>query len=803
MPSRGWGQIAARLAAMDRGELLERVRQEFSKRADAALFRFGFDFRRGDTVSGTAKPGKFFFGPQSIGSILDALRQRLPEQVEQIRQQADKICHHRFDLLGYENLDYGDPIQWHLDAVHGKSAPRKPFHKIRFLDFDEVGDSKITWELNRHHHLVTLAKAYRLTQDERYVREIAQQWKQWHAENPYPIGINWASSLEVAFRSLSWMWMFFILEDSPALSQEFRREWLQAQELSGRHIERYLSTYFSPNTHLLGEGVALFFLGVLCPELSPAKRWRSMGWEIVLRESKRQVDDDGFHFEGSTYYHVYATDFFLHSLLLAAANEVAIPSDFDEKVQKMLHALSLLGRAGPPPRFGDDDGGRLFDARRNRNQHLLDPLATGAVLFHRPDLKALAGGLREDGMREDGLREETIWLLGAAGVDEFDRLESREPALESASLPQAGLYLAAAEPRTQLVIYAGRQGERGTGHMHADALSLCLQSAGQCLLMDPGTCEYVGESGARDLFRSTRMHNTLRVAEASQSEPSGPFSWRRRARSTVEQWIQGETLTLFCGSHDGYTQQSPPVVHRRWVVGLNSGLFLVRDVAEGQGETKLNISWHLGPEMRAGGETLLKREGSSQALVILPAQGHGWTQETLEDRWCPAYGIDKPGTTLTFSTQTRLPAEFVTLLLPINVTALALGVLTLVTPDTAADVRAYSYKHQGDEHLFFFAQSKPWRYLSVESDADFVYWRRNETEDKVVVLCNGSYVAIHGQRILSTRRRVSLCELVVGNSGCEVFCSTPEDLEERSTRPVSGGTATARDRQAVSGDPEA
>ena len=40
--------------------------------------------------------------------------------------------------------------------------------KIKYLDFVEVGDAKITWELNRHQHLVTLAKAYRLTGDERY-----------------------------------------------------------------------------------------------------------------------------------------------------------------------------------------------------------------------------------------------------------------------------------------------------------------------------------------------------------------------------------------------------------------------------------------------------------------------------------------------------------------------------------------------------------------------------------------------------------------------------------------------------------
>ena len=774
MPRKGWRQTAARLAAMDRREMLERSRQEFSKRADAILSRFGFDFARADTRGGTAKPGRFFFSPDSIESILSTLRQRLPEQVEQIRKQADKICNHCFDLLGYENLDYGDPINWRLDAVHGKQAPTIPFHKVHFLDFDEVGDSKITWELSRHQHLVTLAKAYRLTQDSRYAEELRRQWSHWHRENPYPIGINWASSLEVAFRALSWMWMFHILEGSPGLPADFRKEWRRAQALSGRHIERYLSTYFSPNTHLLGEGVALFFLGVLCPELPGAERWKSLGLEIIVRESRRQVYDDGFHFEGSTYYHVYAIDFLLHAVLLAALNEVAIPQHLEETAQRMLHALFLLGRAGPPPRFGDDDGGRLFDARRNRSEHLLDPLATGAVLFDRADFKALVGHLPE----------ETIWLLGAGGVEKFDRLEPRSPVLESVNLPTAGFYvLAPSEPRAQLVISAGRQGEQSVGHSHADALSICLQHGGQTLLMDPGTLEYVGEGEARDLFRSTAMHNTLRGGEASQSEPAGPFSWRRLAHSTVEHWIQGENLTLFSGSHDGYARQAPPVVHRRWVVSVNCGLFLVRDVAEGQGESSLNVSWHLGPEMYPERDCLFRVKGSSLGLVILPVQGHGWTENRREDRWSPAYGIQAPATTLNFSVKTKLPAELATLLLPVDGTFEAPGVLTRVMQDAESTVQADSYKRHGEEHLFFFARQKPWRCASVGSDAGFAYWKRKDgSEDAIVIFCDGSYVEINGQRVLSTRRLVSRCELVVGNTGRAVFCSAPDALEEQPNR---------------------
>ena len=431
MQDKGWRHTSSRLAHMDRRELLGRSRQEMAKRADAVLASLGFDFAPAFIPSASIAPGRFFFAPASVKSVIELIRQRLPQQAEQIVRRADAICLHQFDLLGYEGLKYADPIDWHLDLVHGKQAPKKAFHKIRYLDFDQVGDCKVTWELNRHQHLVTLAKAYRLTENQRYTDEIFQQWRHWHGENHYAVGINWVSSLEVAFRSLSWIWMNQLLEGTPALPAEFRKEWLRAQALNGRHIERYLSTYFSPNTHLLGEGVAMLFLGMLCPELSRAERWKSRGWEIVLQEARRQVQADGFHFERSIYYHVYAIDFFLQAVVLASLNELAVPNQFEKTLEKMLDALSLLGRAGAPPHLGDDDGGRLFDPRRNRSEHWLDPLATGAVLFHRGDFKAAAGELRE----------ETIWLLGEQGVAEWDRLQAQAPAMASAALPSAGFYL--------------------------------------------------------------------------------------------------------------------------------------------------------------------------------------------------------------------------------------------------------------------------------------------------------------------------------------------------------------------------
>ncbi len=784
MKLKDWRQSKERLAKMDREELSVRARQELDKRQDGILSRLGFDFARNSVNSVASKRGNFFFGPDSIDSLLALLRQRLPGQAEQIVGQAEKICQHRFDLLGYETLDYGSVIDWHFDAVHGKRAPQRVFYRVHCLDFEEAGDSKITWELNRHQHFVTLAKAYRLTGSARFADELLRQWRDWRGDNPYPVGINWASSLEAAFRSLSWIWSYQLLEGSPGLP-DFRDEWLPGLALHGRHIERYLSTYFSPNTHLLGEGVGLFFLGVLCPELASAERWKSRGWEIILRESDRQVRADGFHFEQSTYYHVYALDFFLHSAVLASINNIPIPSSLEQTLQKMLTALCSLGRCGMPPRFGDDDGGRLFDPRRNHGEHLLDPLATGAILFQRGDLKSVA----------TGLREETIWLLGADGVRRWDQLESSHNPIKSSALENSGLYfLATAEPAAQLVLDAGPQGAQSAGHGHADALSICLQSPSP-LLIDPGTCQYIEEGGDRGLFRGTAMHNTLRVDGADQSETAGPFSWKRLTQTKVEQWIQGPSFDLLVASHDGYQRLPQPVTHRRWVLSLKNGRYLVRDLVEGRGRHRLDISWHLGPDLVSVGQNVFSVRGRSQGLALVPVQGDGWAEEVHKEAWSPVYGQKAPMTVLNFGTTTDMPAEFAILLVTLEeVHPYARSFARIGEQKSESRVNTYRYSDESGECVFFFGEpGKPWRQNGVSSDAEFVCWKVSPgSPDRLLILCNGSYTEIEGGPKLRCRRAVRWCELVLRGGRRMVQSSDPEAVEDPqddsgSPEPQEGG----------------
>jgi hypothetical protein len=681
-----------------------------------------------------------------IEEIVDFLQERLPEQVQETVGRAERICKHEFDLLGYARLQHGPKIDWHLDIVHGKRAPLKPWFKIRYLDFIEAGDAKIIWELNRHQHLTTLARAYRFTGEQRFASEIFRQWYDWRQQNPYPLGINWASSLEAGLRSLSWLWVRHLCEGCPAAPEPFSRDLLHALGISGRHIERNLSTYFSPNTHLLGEGVALFFIGTLCPQLSASKRWQRLGWRIVCREAERQVRPDGLHFEQSLYYHVYALDFFLHARLLAAVNGISVPRELDQTLRNMLEALAKLSQAGVPPRLGDDDGGRVFDPQRNRAHHLPDPLAIGALLYGRADI-----------LKTAGLTEEAVWLLGREAASTFDPSASVPPVQGSAAFESSGVYVMAAPGPVahQAVIDAGPLGAGRGGHGHADALSLTLSIGGREWLVDPGTFAYVLGDDERDAFRGTAAHNTMRVDGADQAKPSGPFAWRSLPDVRVESWVTAKTFDLLVARHTGYARLLDPVIHRRCVFYLKSQFWLVIDFVEGKGTHRLELFWRLMPDCvprKCTPHAVHFAAGGESGLTLLTPEDHDWIQELNYGWYSPVYGMKEPCPVLRFEKETQLPATFATLLHPTRGNDATQGRLIEVRDrDLPTHVHGYHYQTPSESHYAFLSeQPGRWSLGPWASDGSFVYCcLDSESRLQHIALCGGSFVIWNSGRVFN------------------------------------------------------
>jgi hypothetical protein len=750
---------------MSAAEVATRVSQEARKRLDLARFRFGHDLQPRAVPGRPSKPD-FPFRSDEIPSRVALLHEKLRCEAELIIHEADEIWQRRFRLLGYENLDFGSPIGWHLDPVHGKRAPLKPWFRINFLDFNEVGDHKVIWELNRHQHLITLAKAWCLTSQQRYVEELVSQWTHWQEANPYPLGINWASALEVAFRSLSWLWVKQLLAGCETLPKNFEAQLLAGLCQHGRYLERYHSKYFSPNTHLLGEAVALLFIGTLCPDFAEAERWQRWGWKVVLEESERQVRPDGIYFEQSLYYHVYALDLFLYARILAARKGFVIPEQFDNTVVRMLDFLSALSAGGAVEGFGDDDGGRVFNPRRNRLEHMTDPLCLGAVEYQRADWAS-----------HTRLTEEAIWLFGD---NVLPILAERVPATTSGNraFEAGGVYLIS-DPKPvpeRMMIDAGPQGADTCGHGHADALSIRLSVNGRRCLVDSGTYCYISGGKDRSAFRGTAAHNTLKVDGQDQAVEIGPFSWSSIPTSKTRRWINSDSFDLFDGEHNGYERLPDPVIHRRIVLRVKGAFWLVRDVVTGREIHSMEIFWYLAPEFCANVEDGRVRASADalkgNGLVLLPAHPSIWQAEVSSSSVSAIYGVKQPAPVIRFHVATKLPAECAILL---NACQPQTGSFNQITGNDAENVRAYKYTTGSETFLIFFSDAGgDWSCGPWSSDARFVYCKIEGGNLKRVALADGSFTKWQGKALVSHEHRVERSESVYSEAKAAEFPVTDD-----------------------------
>jgi hypothetical protein len=593
------------------------------------------------------------------------------------------------------------------------------------------------------------------------------------------LGINWGSTLEVAFRSLSWIWVDQLLSGAAEYA-DFRAEMAPALAFHGRYIERYLSTYFSPNTHLLGEAVALFFLGTLYPQMPRAAHWKESGWQIVLHEAARQVRPDGVYFEQSLHYHVYALDFFLYARLLASRNGMEIPRTYDAVLGRMLDVVATLAQAGPAESFGDDDGGRLWNPRRNQTEQMTDPLALGGAMYSR-DFPAAR------------LTEEAIWLFGNQAVEKLSSTHAiahsstqASPAAHSLAFPDGGLYvLADSQPYAQaMVVDAGPQGVGRSGHGHADALSLWLTMDGRRWLVDSGSGVYISKDPAdRDTFRGTGAHNTMRVDGADQAIADEPFSWTHIPSTQAENWIVGKSFSYFVGSHNGYARLADPVLHRRHVLKIAGDLWLVRDVALGQTEHELEIRWHFAPDLEvrrvASGQVEVSRSRSTSVAVsnepelslIVPEETVWHTaMEVSRTLLSPAYGALQPAPLVRCHARVLLPAETATALLPRRGAIRQEGerlteprIEQKLEPRLAsmaqAAVQVYELDYHDESHGFFFALGdEAWSFGPWSSDATALYCRIEKEKLAHLIVIGGTYVEWQGQPLLKAARRSDFFE---------------------------------------------
>jgi hypothetical protein len=424
--------------------------------------------------------------------------------------------------------------------------------------------------------------------------------------------------------------------------------------LNGRHLETYLSTYFSPNTHLTGEALGLYFLGAFLPELKDAQRWKERGYQILLNALDFQIRVDGVYCEQSSHYHRYTTDFYHNLLILRQLEGAPVEKKHLEKLNQLFEFLLFITKPdGETSLFGDDDGGRLYFLDEKAITDFRPTLALGATLFDRGDFKFVA--------REASA--ELLWLLGVEGLQRFDQLKAFEPKETSKAFETSGFYAIRDSWNSNanfLLIDCGQHGFLNCGHAHADALSFVLSFEGEPIFVDSGTYNYTSDLEARQHFRSTSAHNCLTVNGESSSIPSGAFSWKTIAEAELLEWRENENGVCFRGTHDGFERFG--VDYERQVLLKNNSVILkdsIKSVELNSYELNFILSPQREAEIKSDSVVIFDKGNRKQPLLTIYTQiitGNigakgAWT---IENCWIsPRYGAKIESKKLVFTVKIK------------------------------------------------------------------------------------------------------------------------------------------------------
>jgi hypothetical protein len=524
---------------------------------------------------------RFFICGDGHGEFRAKFEEFFPGRSDTIIEKANKICNHYFDILGNANILWGsdEVVNWHFNPLSKKTAPNVWWQRINLLNTSLFGDIKFIWELNRHQHFLCLALAYGLSDEIRYKDEFLRQIESWIDCNMPKRGVNWCSSLELAYRSIAWTWSLYMFHIDVTKRQY--HSIVDLLILHGDHIHNNLSIYHSPNTHLTGEALALYYLGSCFPGLPTSSKWITTGKRILLQEVQKQVLSDGGYMERSLYYHKYTTEIYLHFLLLARINGDNLPDRIFSTIEKL--GSFLMYSCLPDrtlPAIGDDDGGRLLPFCTDEPSDLKGLFSTLAVLFQRGDFKYLS----------EGYREETFILLGPGSKSIYDSIAPFAPLNTSKEFISSGYFFMRnnwSQNATYVSFDCGPHGWLNCGHAHADMLSFQVFSGSRPIIIDQGTYSYVGKY--RDYFRGPEGHSIVKVDGCYPAVGKGPFHWAEIPQHEFIGWVSTNRYDYVSGMMSGEINWK----HNRELFFVKPGIILVCDSITTVGKHQFEIRFPL------------------------------------------------------------------------------------------------------------------------------------------------------------------------------------------------------------------
>ena len=509
----------------------------------------------------------FFYSKENIEKIR-FFYEKNSDIRENILREAEQILEHKFDLLGSGEVNLGEKIKWNEDFKSGFVWKNKFYKDIKIVDLNKNADVKVPWELSRFQHLFTLGKAYWITNDKKYYLECKEEIEDWIAENPVYISINWTCAMDVAIRAVNWIFFYFHFKDLIDNDKEFLNKFNNSLYNHGRFIYLNLEKGLGlANNHYLSDLVGLFYLGIYFNELknNKVKRWLDFSKKELEKEMFIQNNEDGTNYESSTSYHRLLTELMIFPMILGEKNSLKFSQEYKERLEKMFEFLAkIIKPNGKIPMIGDVDNGRLLILSNYSSWEVNDVrelLSLGGEYFNNTLLKN-SGAIK---------KEDKLWIFNSLS-DEEEKYYNK-----SVKFSNGGYYIL----RNNDIYYFIRCGElscRGQGgHSHNDQLSFELNVQGEDFIVDTGTGVYTADKNIRNLFRSTKQHNTVYVEGYEQNcfDENNLFEMKEETFAKCTKFED----TYFEGYHQGYQKKLNTLYRRK--IKLKDKRIDIEDFIEG------------------------------------------------------------------------------------------------------------------------------------------------------------------------------------------------------------------------------
>jgi len=451
---------------------------------------------------------------------------------EQIIQTADMACKGRIRGFSSIDLDYGNPIEWQLNPLTAVSCDQKS-KWYRIPDFDKKrGDIKVIWEASRFSHFLTFARAFLLTENEKYYNAFSEQLSSWLKQNSYGYGANFKCSQECSLRMVNTLLAYSVFRKAGIVTESDQSN---VKDLVSRCYRKVLSNFFYAykcikNNHTISELMGMIVGAWCCGDQKQVNKAFRLLDEVI----DEQFTDDGGYRQFSFNYQRLA----LQDIEVVLSVEDRVGRRLVDKSREKIKKASLLmyqcqDETNDMPNYGSNDGALVF------------PVTACAYRDFRPVINTIYALITGKRLYEDDCpQEELIWFSKGKRLQQYGY---EKVSKKSSQFPEAGIFTIRNRNSWLMVVLNDYKSRPA----HLDQLHLDLWVDGVNIFCDAGTYSYASELGRK--LAKNESHNTAVVDRKPQMDTQGPFliyNWsERRLGAVSENRFEGTVVSKNGYSH--------------------------------------------------------------------------------------------------------------------------------------------------------------------------------------------------------------------------------------------------------------